>query len=50
MDDEWSAQAGISLTNQGLGGITLALFPDTHKIIPFFSIEDAMSVYGDLLS
>jgi hypothetical protein len=48
--DEFSAQAGISINNAGLGGITLALFPKEHKIVPFFSIDDAMAVYGDLLS
>lgn len=48
--DEWSAQAGISINNSGLGGITLALFPNSHKIIPFFSIDDALNVYGDLLA
>jgi hypothetical protein len=48
-DDEWSAQAGISINNAGLGGITLALMPDRKRIIPFFTLEDAVDYFKNML-
>jgi hypothetical protein len=39
--DEFGAEHGMGYSRGSLGGITLALFPDTKKIVPFYSIQEA---------
>jgi hypothetical protein len=40
-EDEFGGEHGLGSCRGNLGGITLALFPDTKKIVPFYSIQEA---------
>lgn len=40
-EDRFGAKHGLGSVRDNGGGITLAFYPDTHKIIPFFSVEEA---------
>ena len=40
-EDEFGSEHGLGNCRGNLGGITLALFPDTKKIVPFYSIQEA---------
>jgi hypothetical protein len=40
-EDEFGGEHGLGNCRGNLGGITLALFPDTKKIVPFYSIQEA---------
>jgi hypothetical protein len=39
--DEFGSEHGMGYSRGNVGGITLALFPDTKKIVPFYSIQEA---------
>lgn len=41
VDDEFAGERGMGGSRGNRGGITLALFPDTKKIVPFASIQEA---------
>ena len=40
-EDEFGSEHGMGSSRGNIGGITLALFPDTKKIVPFYSIQEA---------
>ena len=39
--DEFGSEHGYGSCRGNIGGITLAIFPDTKKIVPFYSIQEA---------
>jgi hypothetical protein len=44
-DDEWAGQAGIGMRNAGIGGITLALYPDVKRIVPLYKVMEAKEFF-----
>jgi hypothetical protein len=41
LEDEFGSEHGMGSSRGNIGGITLAIFPDTKKIVPFYSIQEA---------
>lgn len=41
VDDEFAGEHGLGTGGGNIGGITLAIFPDSKKIVPFYSIQEA---------
>lgn len=39
--DEWGSEHGMGNCRGNIGGITLAIFPEGKRIVPFYSIQEA---------
>jgi len=44
-DDEFLPTHGQGGRNFAIGGITLALYPDQHNVIPFYTVEEGLQFY-----
>ena len=49
VDDEFGAEHGMGSLRSSEGGITIALFPDRRKMIPFYTVEEAVDDFNNRL-